>query len=715
MKSPLLRPPVLITCGIAAFLGGTWWPHPPSVPGGPPGAEVPSAFKNAGNGAAHGPTEASVKKLFQETKAVPDLTQLLTLLRGGSKLTAEGQISTEVAKLDKKQVASWLKQIDLLPFGDSVQESLRRSLIERWGEVDMAGLMLEAGKPGNFGGKANQWIVMDTAFRALAAKNPEEAWEKAKRMGQSGYAAKQAILSELALTNPAAGLKLIAARKMGNDSWAMQSFFQTWAGQDPAAAAASLDQMKNTRDRRNALGAVASAWGQRDPAGALAWADGQASAGDRSSTLSAILTTQADSDPQGALSNQAARNLGRSQSGVMSGILNVWANRDFDAALSYATSQTKFSDKAASLSGVVQAINNDEGRASQLLNLAETLPFSMARNIYQSGIYALMNNQPEKVQDWIDRIKQPSIKETTIRNAMQSGWDVSGDVKAKLFDQLQATSQKPDEASEIASSWANEDPDKAMAWAEKIGNLETRKKAIEGVISAMAQQDPQAAAKQVTTMPAGETREAAIAALANAWVEQDAKGAQAWAAGLKGDEQSKVLKALVGSAQQEDPASAPQAYATYAASLSAEAAAKKENQTVASDLAKVMAQDDPQTAIKWMETLPGGGARDQAIGGIAETWINYDPGAASEWITKLPAGEGRDTAAGKLAATVARDDPSAAFVWANSIADPAARRKSAEAVLETWKNNGGKEAAGAALQGANFNEQDRAELLKKFE
>ena len=113
-----------------------------------------------------------------------------------------------MAGLDKTQVAGWIKQIDLLPSGDSVQESLRRALVERWAEVDMTGLMAEASKPPsnyNYGVQANYWMITNTAFRALAAKNPDEAWAKAGRMGQAGYSAKSSVLAELALSDPAAG------------------------------------------------------------------------------------------------------------------------------------------------------------------------------------------------------------------------------------------------------------------------------------------------------------------------------------------------------------------------------------------------------------------------------------------------------------------------------------------------------------------------------
>ena len=726
MKSRLLPPLVLGLCIAGPFLAGKWWRHRSVARVVPAIAYADGTATAAGStvastGALSGASEASVKKMFSEAAPTKDLNQMLRLLRRGSRLTANGLIASGVARLDKAQVAGWIKQIDLLPSGDPVQESLRRALVERWAEVDMAGLMAEASKPpsnyGYGGNQANYWVVTNTAFRALAAKNPEEAWAKAGRMGQAGYSAKSAVLAELALTNPAAGLKIIANVKGGIDGGATRSFFQAWAGQDPAIAAASVDQIKNFRAREHALGAVASVWSQRDPAGALAWADGQGTVRDRNQVLQQVLVAQAETDPQAALDNLSERNLGASQKWAMSNILNAWANRDFDAALGFATSQTKFSDKLASLEGVTRAINNDESRASQLLELAGTLPGPMARQIYGMGIGTILNDQPEKVQEWIDRIKQPSIKEDiikqTIGNARWSNTD--RDMISKLFGQLQPSSQRPEDAQQIASAWAYEDSSKALAWAEKIESVESRKKAVAAAVGAMVQKNPQDAATYVAAMPPGDTRDAAIATLAGSWVDIDAKKAEAWAAGLKGEEQSKVLGALVNKVQNEDPEKAPQAYATFAASLSPEAAAKKENQTVARNVASSIAQDDPQKAISWMEGLPAGGARDQAIGGIAGTWIDYDPAAASEWITQLPTGEGRDMAAGQLATTVARDDPSAAFIWATSIADPAARRKSAEAVLETWKNNGGREAARAALEAGQFNDQDRAELLKKLD
>jgi hypothetical protein len=401
----------------------------------------------------------------------------------------------------------------------------------------------------------------------------------------------------------------------------------------------------------------------------------------------------------------------------MSRIVGAWANNDFDGAMGFATSQGKYADKAASLSGLVQAINGDETKAARLQELAQNLPAPLAREIYENGIQSFMYTQPEKIGDWVAQIKQPSIKESVMKQALENFryYGADQEVFSKLFDQLQPTSQTPQQAQGIASGWADSDPDKALEWASKITNQENRKEGVAAAVGAWAGKDPQATAKYVTAMPAGEARDEALSRLAQSWVGMDAKAAQAWAAGLPGDEQSKVLRALVGKAQDEDPDTAPDAYLKFTSSLSADAASKKENQQVAHNVASTMAKDDPQKAITWMQNLPAGGAREQAVGGIAEAWIGFDPAAASDWINKLPTGEGRDMAASRLASTIARDTPSDAFIWATSINDPAERRKSAESVIEIWKNNGGKSAAQAALENANFTDQERTELLKKLE
>ncbi len=161
-------------------------------------------------------------------------------------------------------------------------------------------------------------IMSDTAFRAMAAKNPTAAWEQATKLGQRGMSAKSSILSELALHNPTEGLKLVNASKGMFDSWASRSFFQTWAGQDPVAATASLDQVKNAQARSNALNAVAAVWVQRDPAAAMAWADGQTNMRDKQNAIGQILTTQAESDPQGAIATLRTKTLGSNQQYIMS-------------------------------------------------------------------------------------------------------------------------------------------------------------------------------------------------------------------------------------------------------------------------------------------------------------------------------------------------------------------------------------------------------------
>ncbi len=721
-----LRPLHLIAWIVLLTLdfGAGWWSR--RSPAAMPLAAASVATPNESPAVAEklaGPqmNQHLAQQLFKSAEPSKDLRSLLEVLRTGSRLKAQGVIAQEVSLLGLDPLKKWLKEMEGQPNGDATVELLRRSLLERWAELDFPGLMAMATKPADMysNGRPSSYVAMDLAFTELAKKNPQAAWDQAKTLGWRGDTARNAILNELAEHNPTEGLRLLQTSKSPNDSYAANSFYEKWAVNDPQGAAASVDQITNTQMRGYAIQGLTATWAHKDKEGAFAWASALPKAGEKQSALAGIISASAQDNPQGALADLDRFTLGQSRSNTLSRILNTWGGADFAGALSFATTQTKFSDQRAAIQGLVQSINGDEAKTQQLMSLAKTLPAAMARSIYQGGIWQMAYTNPEKLKDWVGQIEQPSIRESALKQAAESltQWSGSsnGELAASLFDQLQGSSQDKNTASRTASSWANDEPQKALAWATKLTNQETQKDSIGSAVRTWANSDPKAAAAYTAQMPAGEAREAAIKSLAQTWMENEPKAAQAWANGLTGTEKSVVLGAMVGKAQNQDPEAAPKAYETFVSSLSAEDAAKKDNQAVARNLASTLAQDDPKKGLAWLATLPNNGARDEAIGGIAQSWVAFDPAAASEWITALPAGKGRDNAAETLASTIARDDPSSAFAWATSISDAATRRKSAESVLENWKKSGGKDAATAALNAANFTETERTELAKKLE
>jgi hypothetical protein len=57
---------------------------------------------------------------------------------------------------------------------------------------------------------------------------------------------------------------------------------------------------------------------------------------------------------------------------------------------------------------------------------------------------------------------------------------------------------------------------------------------------------------------------------------------------------------------------------------------------VASRHAVFLANKDPEAAVQWVQTLPGGEAKQWAQKNLAANWAKYDPDAVQQWVSSLP-------------------------------------------------------------------------------
>jgi len=161
-----------------------------------------------------------------------------------------------------------------------------------------------------------------------------------------------------------------------------------------------------------------------------------------------------------------------------------------------------------------------------------------------------------------------------------------------------------------------------------------------------------------------------------------------------------------------------------------------------------MANQDPNAAISWIDSLPGreriptsisaisGLSRmhpskaaelfDQTISNesltkeqqksltysprlIAAEWSETDPKATAQWINELPEGKGRDAATSSLVKNVVKIDPDSAFEWAETIVDPMVRKEATRQVIYDWGLSD-PEAAREALDRSKLTDAQRARL-----
>jgi hypothetical protein len=85
------------------------------------------------------------------------------------------------------------------------------------------------------------------------------------------------------------------------------------------------------------------------------------------------------------------------------------------------------------------------------------------------------------------------------------------------------------------------------------------------------------------------------------------------------------------------------------------------------------AQNDPDAAIRWFDTLPMDDAAGPAALGLFKGWVDYDKAAAVAWAETLPNGQARQAVALEVVHEIAGNSPREAWRWAASITDPKVR------------------------------------------
>ena len=588
-----------------------------------------------------------------------------------------------------------------------------QALMERWAELDVDGLIEEAQISTD---NRLRWYGVGSAFKRLASIDAEAAWARAEQLGSGNkQQALSGIVTHLQTDQPQRALDFIEKSNSANE-WLTSSVIASWASRDPAAASAATLGMKTGEHRNRALSQLANTWAERDPDAALAWSTGLANVAERHSAVQSVLFELARQDPAKALGMLKSRGVEEHRNTLVSAIAGSMARTDFDGALQFALGQETFADKSSALSSVTSDLTR--AQADQLMALAKTLPVNLAKGIYESRIWEMSYNEPERLNEWIDQIPVASIRETVMKRAAESLTWRSPEKARELFEKLQPSAQEPNLAARIAQGIAESDPKGAAEWAAGMENVALRKEALSSVVGSWANRDPEGAKEYIKSIENPDVRRDTMASLTQGMAWRSLKEAEEWALNLEGSDRSAALSSVVTSAATSDPEHAPELYESFANGLDGEDANRSEYHQIASTVANQMAQTEPTRAVEWLGTLPDGKARDEAMGGLAAAWASYDPYSTSAWLQQQEPGSGRDIAAGKLISTIARDDPESAWQWATAIGEASRRREAAATVIEAWKNNGRKEAAAAALGNSGndlFSASELEELAKKLD
>jgi hypothetical protein len=215
----------------------------------------------------------------------------------------------------------------------------------------------------------------------------------------------------------------------------------------------------------------------------------------------------------------------------------------------------------------------------------------------------------------------------------------------------------------IASEWARQDPDGAMAWA---ASLTTEKgAAMNSVIGEIAKSDPAKAISMLSQLADGD-RSDAYASIATQYGATDFNGAETWIRSLPVDDQAGALASAIEGLSNIDPRKA-------ADELGKMAEGDAKNRLIP-DVIGDLAREDAQAAAELLKAQGDERAQRDSMRQLMPTWTASNPAAALEFANSFAPGRVRDSAL-------------QSWLFSNNQGDPAEKVKIAETITDQGDMN----------------------------
>lgn len=294
--------------------------------------------------------------------------------------------------------------------------------------------------------------------------------------------------------------------------------------------------------------------------------------------------------------------------------------------------------------------------------------------------------EPEAALAWAAELAEPDLT-TPVRQAVAESVAARGAPAALArLHGLPAGAGREEMLGLVAAAWARRDPEAAERWVRQTVPEAERPGYAARVGFEVAQSDPRRAVAMVELLPAGRDRWLLTSAITQTWVAVDAPAAFAWTrqqpageareaavAGLDAglgvavtrrvtaapNTRSGTGRAAGGGLTADPTAATGPSFAAWLALQSAE----RSTPDAWAEYVRQQAAGQPQIVGQWLETLPGGPARDRAQEAYWETLLGAAPAEAARWLETQPRSERTPERVERTAREWRRRDPQAAAHW----------------------------------------------------
>ena len=232
-------------------------------------------------------------------------------------------------------------------------------------------------------------------------------------------------------------------------------------------------------------------------------------------------------------------------------------------------------------------------------------------------------------------------------------------------------------AGSLASEWAKQDSDAALAWATGLPD-EVKGDAMNNIVEQLTSQDPLEAAKVAMGFE-GEQRERSMRTIADQWSRNEPEDAVKWAESLTIEGKTQAIEEAVENWVRKD---------TDAAVAYMDNMDQGERDDIMKEVVEQWGRKGAEfqpAAADWVAAQPEGKGKVDATGEIVGQWMRSDAEAASTWLGELPAGDAKDRGiTALLRDRSVREDPELAVAWADSIDNQEMRSEQVERSARSW-------------------------------
>jgi hypothetical protein len=180
-------------------------------------------------------------------------------------------------------------------------------------------------------------------------------------------------------------------------------------------------------------------------------------------------------------------------------------------------------------------------------------------------------------------------------------------------------------------------------------------------------------------LPPSKRRELLVGEIARTLARQSAQAVIDWAESVEGDEprfKATVFGKASGALAEYHRPQAVAWVLSHYGEPHAEGGAKL--------VALNWAESDPDAAFAWLEALPSGEEKTEAVGFVFAYWLKTEPGKAAAWLEVASPSEALDPAMRVVAQAKQGKDPVVALQWARRIHDPGTRERTLVKIGQSW-------------------------------